>query len=97
VSELSANDAGVAMRPGHLAPDDTDSRALNLPLCPVNESDLLAKVEVGSSNIINTLNLDQACVGVGVALSTLVAQVAALDIESVTLFRRHLDGWCIYL
>lgn len=31
---------------------------------------------LGGGDIINTLDLDQACVGVGVALSTLVAQVA---------------------
>lgn len=43
---------------------------------------------LGGGNIINTLNLDQACVGVGVALSTLVAQVATPISQSDSFNRR---------
>lgn len=46
--------------PGDLAPDHTDVGAADLTLGTVDESDLLAKVEVGGLGVINTLNLDQA-------------------------------------
>jgi len=74
-----------------LAPNYPDLRALNLTLRPVDKGDLLAEIEAGRFGVIDTLDLDETCVGVGVALSTLIAQVATLDIESVTLFRRHGD------
>ena len=84
------------VRPGDLAPDDTDLGAANLLGCAVDESDLLAEVEAvhspsaafsctrsviqpspGGLGVLNTLNLDQAGTGVGVALSALVAEVAS--------------------
>ena len=43
---------------GDLAPDHPDVRAADLTLGPVNESDLLAKVEAGGLGVLNTLNLD---------------------------------------
>jgi hypothetical protein len=46
--------------PSDLAPDHPDVGAADLTLSTVNESDLLAKVEVGGLGVINTLNLDQA-------------------------------------
>lgn len=47
------------MRAGDLAPDDPDVRATDLTLSPVDESDLLAEVEVGSLGVGNTVDLDQ--------------------------------------
>jgi hypothetical protein len=46
--------------PSDLAPDHPDVGAADLTLSAVDESDLLAKVEVGGLGVINTLNLDQA-------------------------------------
>lgn len=68
------------MWPRHLAPDNADLGSANLLLAPVDICDLLAKVEVGSSGIIDTLDLDEAGPGVGVPAATLVAQVATLHI-----------------
>lgn len=48
------------MRPGDLTPDHPDVGAADLTLGPVNESDLLAEVEVGGLGVVNTLDLDQA-------------------------------------
>lgn len=47
------------MRAGNLAPDHPNVGAADLTLGPVNESDLLAQVEVGRLGVVNTLNLDQ--------------------------------------
>lgn len=92
VAELSTDNAGVAVWPGNLAPNDPDVGTPNLTLRPVNESNLLAEVEVCGLSAVNTVDLDQTGVGVDRALGALVAQVATLDIESVTVFRRHYDG-----
>lgn len=48
------------VRPGDLAPDHPNVGAADLTLSTVNESDLLAEVELGGLSVINTLNLDQA-------------------------------------
>lgn len=65
------------MGTGHLAPDDADLGAADLLRGAVDESDALAVVEGGVGGVLDTLDLDQAGVGVGVALATLVAKVAA--------------------
>lgn len=78
--ELGADDAGVAVWPGDLAPDDTDLGAPDLLLAPVDESDLLAEVEVGALGVVNTLNLDQAGGRAGSVTRALVAQVTSLDV-----------------
>lgn len=65
------------MRPGDLAPDDSDLRSSNFSLAPVNICDALAKVESRSLLVIDTLDLDERGVGVGVALSALVRKVLA--------------------
>lgn len=51
------------VRAGNLAPDHPDVGAADLTLGPVNESDLLAKVEVGGLGVVNTFNLHQGGVG----------------------------------
>lgn len=48
------------VRAGDLAPDHANVGAADLTLGAVDESDLLAKVEVGGLGVINTLDLDQA-------------------------------------
>jgi hypothetical protein len=78
--ELGADDAGVAVRAGDLAPDHTDLGAADLLLAAVDVGDLLAQVEVGSLGAVNTLNLDQAGAGGGDVARALVAQVASLDV-----------------
>lgn len=48
------------MRAGDLAPDHPDVGATDLTLGPVDESDLLAKVELSSLGVLDTLDLNQA-------------------------------------
>lgn len=48
------------MGTGNLAPDHPDVGATDLTLSTVNESDLLAQIELSSLGVLNTLNLDQA-------------------------------------
>uniref|UniRef100_A0A1Y1KYD9 Uncharacterized protein n=1 Tax=Photinus pyralis TaxID=7054 RepID=A0A1Y1KYD9_PHOPY len=78
--ELGADDAGVAVWPGDLAPDDADLGSTDLLLAAVDEGDLLAKVEVGSRGVIDALNLDQAGARSGDVAGALVAQVTSLDV-----------------
>jgi hypothetical protein len=92
VAELGAHNTGVAVRAGDLAPDHANVGAADLTLGAVDESDLLAKVEVGGLGVINTLNLDQAGVGSKGVLATLVAEVTSLDVKAVSLFGRHCVG-----
>jgi len=80
VSELCAYYTGVAVWAGDLAPDNSNLRSSNLTLGTVNESDLLSEVEVGAVGVLNTLDLDERGAWGGVALATLVAQVATLDV-----------------
>lgn len=47
------------VRTSNLAPDHPDVGTPNLALGPVDESDLLAEVEVGSLGVVNTVDLDQ--------------------------------------
>lgn len=61
------------MRPGDLAPDHADLGSSDLLLALVDICDLLAKVEVGGVGVVNTLDLDQARLGVGGVSATLVA------------------------
>lgn len=65
------------MGAGDLAPHDSDLGAADLLGSAVDESDLLAEVEAGGLGVVDTLNLDQAGVGVGVALASLVAEVTS--------------------
>lgn len=78
--ELGADNARVTVRTGNLAPDDADLGAADLLLGLVDVGDLLAEVEVGGSGVINTLDLDQAGLGVDGVSATLVAQVTTLDV-----------------
>lgn len=89
--ELGADNTGVSVRTGDLAPDHSDLAATDLLLGLVDVGDLLAKVEVGSVGVIDTLDLDQAGLGVSRVAATLVGKVATLDVKSVTSFGRHLD------
>lgn len=68
------------MRPGDLAPDHADLGSADLLLAPVDEGNLLAKVEVGGGGVVNALNLDQAGARVGDMARALVAQVTSLDV-----------------
>lgn len=65
------------MSAGDLAPHDSDLGAADLLGGAVNEGDLLSEVEAGGLGVVDTLNLDQAGVGVGVALASLVAEVTS--------------------
>lgn len=77
------------VRAGNLAPDDTDVGAANLTLGTVDECHLLAKVELCGLGVLNTVNLDQAGVGVGGVLGALVAQVAAPVKQIVLILCNH--------
>jgi hypothetical protein len=65
------------MGAGNLAPHDSDLGAADLLGGAVDEGDLLAAVEGGGLGVVDTLNLDQAGVGVGVALASLVAEMTS--------------------
>lgn len=78
--ELGADDTRVSVRAGDLAPDDADLGTADLLLAPVDESNLLSKVEVGGVGVINTLDLDQAGARAGGVTRALVAQVTSLDV-----------------
>jgi len=80
VGELRANNSRVAVRAGDLAPDHADLGAADLLLSPVHVRDLLSEVEGGGVGVIDTLDLDQAGLGVAGPSATLVADVATLDI-----------------
>lgn len=65
------------MSAGDLAPHDSDLGAADLLGGAVDKGDLLSEVEAGGLGVVDTLNLDQAGVGVGVALASLVAEVTS--------------------
>lgn len=79
-SELGSDNARVAVRSGNLAPDHSDLGSPDLLLAPVDVGDLLAQIEVGSVAAVDTLNLEEAGLGVGDVARALVAQVASLDV-----------------
>ena len=91
VLERSANETRVAVSSADLAPDDADGVRLAAANA-VYVGDTLSEVPLRVLCAFDALELEQADVGVRVALATLVANVAALDIEAVALFRRHLEG-----
>jgi hypothetical protein len=78
--ELGADDTGVAVWAGDLAPDHSDLGSTNFLLALVDERNLLAEVEVGGVLVIDTLDLDQTRLRVGGVSRALVAQVTTLDI-----------------
>lgn len=86
MGELGANDTGVSVGAGDLAPDDAELGSANLLLGLVDVGDLLAKVEVGSVGVVNTLDLDQTGLGVRRVAVTLVGKVTTLHVKSVTSF-----------
>lgn len=53
-------DSAHTVRAGDLAPDHPDVGATDLTLGPVDESDLLAQVELSGLGVLNALDLDQA-------------------------------------
>lgn len=65
------------MCPRDLAPDHTDLASSNLLLGAVDVCDALAQVEGCVLGVLDTLNLDERGVGVGVALAALVRKVLA--------------------
>lgn len=69
--ELGSDDTAVAMRAGDLSPDDSDLAALSFFGGSVDECDALAKIEFCGVDVVNTFDLHQGAVGVGVALATL--------------------------
>lgn len=52
------------MWPGNFAPNDANLGSANFLLAPVDISDFLAQIEVGSRSVVNALDLDQAGAGV---------------------------------
>lgn len=91
VAELGADNAGVAVGTGDLAPDDADPGAADLLLGLVDVGDLLAEVEVRSVRGVNALDLDEAVRGVRDVAGACVGQVTSLHVKAVTLLGRHID------
>lgn len=77
---IKRTDPSHTVRAGDLAPDHPDVGAADLTLGPVNESDLLAQVEVGSLDVINTLNLDQT--------------ISHIRFRSCPVWFRGIGTWC---
>lgn len=65
------------VRPSDLAPDDTNLGASDLLLAAVDVCDALAQVERCGLGVLDTLDLDERGVGVGVTLAALVGKVLA--------------------
>lgn len=78
--EFGSDDARVAVWTSHFAPDDSNLGATDLLLSFVDVCDTLTKVEVGSLGVIDALDLDQACAGVGCVLVSNIRKVATLDV-----------------
>jgi hypothetical protein len=76
-STLSAVRGICTVNAGDLAPHDSDLGATDLLRGAVDEGDLLSEVEAAGLGVVDTLNLDQTGVGVGVALASLVAEVTS--------------------
>ena len=74
---LSVVDGKCTVSAGDLAPHDSDLGTADLLGGAVDEGDFLSEVEAGGLGVVDTLNLDQAGVGVGVALASLVAEVTS--------------------
>jgi hypothetical protein len=86
---------------GDLAPHDSDLGATDLLRGAVDEGDLLSEVEAAGLGVVDTLNLDQTGVGVGVALASLVAEVTSpvrkRSIYVLCAMRRWLcRGWKVW-
>jgi hypothetical protein len=65
------------VRPGDLAPDDTDLGAADLLLATVDVGNALAVVEGGGLGVVDTLDLDERGVGPDVVLRALERDVLA--------------------
>lgn len=65
------------MNASDLAPHDSNLGAADFLGGAVDEGDLLSEVEAAGLGVVDTLNLNQAGVGVGVALASLVAEVTS--------------------
>jgi hypothetical protein len=65
------------VRPGDLAPDDTDLGAADLGLATVDVGNALAVVEGGSLGVVNALDLDERGVGPDRVLRALERDVLA--------------------
>lgn len=65
------------VRPGDLAPDDTDLGAADLLLATVDVGNALAVVEGGGLGVVNTLDLDERGVGPDGVLRALERDVLA--------------------
>lgn len=65
------------MRPGDLAPDDTDLGAADLSLATVDVGNALAVVEGGGLGVVNALDLDERGVGPDRVLRALERDVLA--------------------
>jgi len=65
---------------GDLSPDHTDLGSADLFLALVDICNLLAEVEVGSSHVINTLDLDQRVLRPDSMLVALPAEMTTLDV-----------------
>lgn len=78
--EFGSYHTTVAVWSGDLAPDASDLCTLSFSGGSVDECYSLSKVELCGLCIIDTLNLQQRCVGIGVSLASLVRQVLAFDV-----------------
>ena len=67
-----------------LAPDDSDLGSSDFLLAAVDVCDALAQVEGCGLGVVDALNLDERCVWVGVALSSLVRKVLSPVSSSVS-------------
>jgi hypothetical protein len=70
-------------REANAPPNDPDLRPLHLPLRTVDIRDPLPEVKLGVFFRGDAFDLDEGCVGAGVALGAFVAEDAAFAVESL--------------
>merc|ERR1719167_2048658 len=74
LAPLRADDAGIAMRPADLAPDDAEPGVLHLLLRPIHVREPLTEVPLRILPCMHALNLDQGAGGIDVRLAALEAE-----------------------
>ena len=65
------------MCPRHFAPNHADLGASYFPPAAINVCDALAEIKLRGLGVVDALDLDKRCVGVGGALAALVGQMLA--------------------
>lgn len=83
--ELGTDSSRVAMGTGHLSVDGTAVGAILLDLGTVDKGNTLAEVPLGLFSRVHALELDNGGLGALQVLTTLVAEMASLGVETLNM------------